>query len=154
MKQESRFVAELYRYLSPFIDTDKELYLSLDGMTARKGVSNSKFVDPDVPDLWFTLIGSTRLILLEAKILHANESIPVNPNQLAAWCSLGPGKHKPTAWVAANEKLTTFFYWTHADFLPRLDAGNVSKSPTFKLPDERIEFPDVRQLALHVLRYA
>ena len=56
MKQESRFVAELYRYLAPFIDTARELYVSLDGMAARQGVLGGHFTDPDVPDLWFYLV--------------------------------------------------------------------------------------------------
>jgi hypothetical protein len=155
MKQESRFVAELYRYLAPFIDTSSHLHLSLDGEAAKKGVSDRVFTDPDVPDLWFTLIGSTHPTLLEAKVLNAARRIIVNRRQLYAWRSSGPGQHKPTAWVATNEALKTFFYWKHSDFIPQLDAsGATSKYPTFKLPDVRAEFPDVRQLALHVLRNA
>jgi hypothetical protein len=153
VKQESRFVADLYRYLAPFIDTDSPLYLSLDGIAARKAVSDSVFVDPDVPDLWFTLAGSSRLTLLEAKVLNADRSVTVNQGQLTAWRSTGSGQHKPTAWVAANEALTVFFYWTHTDFLARLDASTATAQyPKFRLPDVRAEFPEVRQLALHVLR--
>lgn len=155
MKQESRFVAELYRYLAPFIDTAKPLYISLDGIAARVGVSGNVFTDPDVPDLWFTLVGDPGLTLLEAKVLNADRSVTVNQAQLTAWRSTGLGQHRPIAWVAADEALTAFFYWSHADFLARLDASNTTVSyPKLRMPDSRIEFPEVRQLALHVLRFA
>ena len=155
MKQESRFVAESYRYLAPFIDTGAHLHLGLDGEAAKKGVSDSVFADPDVPDLWFTLVGSTRPTLLEAKVLHAGRRIIVNRRQLYAWRSSGLGRHKPTAWVATDEGLKTFLHWEHSDFIQQLDkSGAASKYPTFRLPDVRAEFPDVRQSALHVLRNA
>jgi hypothetical protein len=38
MKQESRFVSELYRYLAPFIDTGNPLYVNL---TASRPVSRT-----------------------------------------------------------------------------------------------------------------
>ena len=155
MKQESRFVAELYRYLAPFIDTSRPLYVSLDGIAARRGVSDNVFSDPDVPDLWFTLAGDPNLILLEAKVLNAGRRVTVNQAQLTAWRSTGSGKHKPGAWVAADEALTAFFYWSHVDFLARLDASNTTALyPRLQMPDSRIEFTEVRQLALHVLRFA
>ena len=155
MKQESRFVAELYRYLAPFIDATSPLYLSLDGIAAQKGVRDGEFIDPDVPDLWFTLAGSPRLTLLEAKVLHADRTVTVNQGQLTAWRSSGLGQHRPTAWVAADEPFRAFFFWTHADFLARLDASNATVPyPKFRLPDVRTEFTEVRQLALHVLRSA
>jgi hypothetical protein len=31
MKQERKLVAELYRYIAPFIDTEHDVYISLDG---------------------------------------------------------------------------------------------------------------------------
>lgn len=152
VKQESRFVAELYRYLAPFIDTSKALYLSLDGIAARKGVSDNLFADADVPDLWFTLAGSSEIALLEAKILGPDEAVTVNQGQLTAWRSSGSGQHKPTAWVAADEGLTAFYHWTHAAFLPRLDASNATvQYPKLRIPEDRKEFPEVRQLALHIL---
>jgi hypothetical protein len=153
MKQEFLFVAELYRYLVPFIDTDKPRYLSLDGIAARQGVPQGYFEDHDVPDLWFTLIGSRRPTLLEAKILNANRSVTVGQGQLSAWRSTGQGRHKPTAWVAADERLSDFYYWTHEAYLSRLDvcASTVS-FPKIRMPDVRFQFTDVRQLALHVLR--
>lgn len=155
MKQESRFVAELYRYLAPFIDTNSPFYLSLDGIAARKGVSDRVFADPDVPDLWFTFAGSRRLTLLEAKVLGADRSVTVTRGQLAAWRSIGSGQHKPTAWVATDEGFTVFFYWKHTEFLTKLDASTeAAQYPKIKIPDVREEFPEVRQLALHVLRCA
>ena len=152
MKQEHRFVADLYRYLSPFIDTSKELYLSLDGIAARRGVADKTFADADVPDLWFTIAGTARLILLEAKVLNRNRTVTVNRGQLSAWRTRGAGQHKPTAWVAADETLQTFYYWNHADFLPRLDRTTAtSRYPKLRMPDNCIEFSEVRQLALQVL---
>src|SRR4051794_15694829 len=103
MRQEHRFVAELYRYLAPFIDTSADVYLSLDGIAARRGVSSKKFDDADVPDLWFTLVGHTQPVLLEAKIVDDKRRVTVNRNQLMAWRSNGRGGHRPTAWVATNE---------------------------------------------------
>lgn len=58
-KQEHRFVAELYRFLAPFVDVEAGVYLSLDGMAALRGVEAKIFEDSDVPDLWFTLVGTT-----------------------------------------------------------------------------------------------
>src|SRR5436309_86774 len=49
VKQENHFVAELWRYLAPFIDTSSQSYLSLDGIAARKGVSDHVLADADVP---------------------------------------------------------------------------------------------------------
>ena len=113
------------------------------------------FTDYDVPDLWFTLAGDLRPILLEAKILNADRTVTVNQGQLSAWRSTGLGQHKPAAWVAADEALTAFYYWSHVDFLGRLDASNATvQYPKLRIPDSRIEFPEVRQLALHVLRLA
>jgi hypothetical protein len=154
VRQESRFVAELYRYLAPFIDTRTPSYVSLDGIAARKGVVDNMFVDPDIPDLWFTLIGDPKPNLLEAKIL-TDRRVTVNQAQLSAWRSTGSGRYKPSAWVAADENLKTFFYWTHADFLARLDASRATTQfPRLRIPDSHTEFPEVRQLALHVLRFA
>lgn len=154
MKQESRFVAELYRYLAPFIDTARELYVSLDGMAARRGVLGGHFTDPDVPDLWFYLAGSLNLTLIEAKILDEDNRVSVGRGQLTAWRTSGPGAHKPSAWVATDESLSSFCYWTHAAFcVERLDMSNSQQDyVSFRPPEARVQFPDIRQLALHMLR--
>ncbi len=77
MKQEHRFVADLYHYLAPFIDSSKATYVSLDGEAAKKGVTEKLFNDSDVPDLWFHLVGVEKTILLEAKILNPDRTITV-----------------------------------------------------------------------------
>jgi hypothetical protein len=67
MKQEQKLVAEVYRYLAPFIDTSRELYLSLDGQAPLVGVGRGHFVDGTIPGPWFTILGNTRATLIEAK---------------------------------------------------------------------------------------
>jgi len=77
----------------------------------------------------------------------------VGQAQLAAWRSTGPGKHKPTAWVAASEELSACYYWPHTAFLVRLDCSKSAVDyPKLRMPDDRVEFPDVRGLVLHLLR--
>lgn len=153
MRQEHRFVADLYRYLAPFIDASRKLFLSLDGIAARRGVSDGHFTDPDVPDLWFYLAGSPSLTLLEAKVLGDDGRVLVGRGQLTAWRSNGHGDHKPTAWVGADESLSQFWYWTHAEFCQeRLDASRSNREYiSFSPPTAHWTFPDIQQLALHVL---
>src|SRR5438270_2454272 len=114
MKQEHRFVADLYRYLAPFVDREKTIYVSLDGEAAKKGVSEKLFNDSDVPDLWFHFVGCGSTVLLEAKILNINGAITIGRGQMTAWKSNGCGQHKPSGWVAADQKLKKFYYWPHA----------------------------------------
>jgi hypothetical protein len=91
--------------------------------------------------------------LLEAKIIDGDRRVAMSLAQLTAWRSMGTGRHKPVAWVAADEALSAFFYWSHADFLPRLDATNTTvPNPRLAMPDPHVQFPEIRQLALHVLR--
>ena len=152
MKQEHRFVAELYRYLAPFIDTAKPLFLSLDGEAAKKGVTEKHFQDASIPDLLFTVFGRTESMLVEAKIIEAGK-ITIGRNQLKAWCSIGPGRHKPSAWVAANVSLDTFYYWRHDQFLELLDAcTSQTEYPKLRLPKSARDFRDIRLLALELLR--
>lgn len=156
MKQKHRFVADLYRYLAPFIDTTRELFLSLDGIAARRGVAGGHFTDPDVPDLWFYLVGSPRQTLLEAKILGKDNKVKLGRGQLAAWRTSGSGAHKPTAWVVANESLSTFHYWMHADFCKTcLDGSNsTQKYISFLAPNNQASFSDIKELALHIIKEA
>jgi hypothetical protein len=154
LKQEHRFVADLYRYLAPFIDTSREMYLSLDGVAARRGVTGGHFVDPDVPDLWFYLAGAQNVTLLEAKIVGSDGIVLLGRGQLSAWRTGGQGAHKPTAWVGSNEEFSVFYFWLHTAFCTnRLDGSRSSQDNIpFRLPESTKQFPDIRQLALHVLR--
>ena len=156
MKQEHRFVADLYRYLAPFITDEKPFYLSLDGEAAKKGVKEGLFKDADIPDLWFTLLSEESPILIEAKILATNSSIRVNKRQLEAWRTTGKGNHKPYAWVAAKSDLNEFYYWPHNDFLKKLDDCRAkTEYPKICLPDDQLTtFKDIRMLVLHILRFA
>lgn len=155
MKQEHRFVADLYRYLAPFIDPDKAIFVSLDGEAAKKGVSEKKFIDSDVPDLWFHFVGRASAVLLEAKILNVNDTITVTRGQITGWRSAGAGQHKPSAWIASDQDLKKFYFWSHSSFQCRLDdCQSKQKYPKIKLPEEHVEFDDIRSLALHIIRQA
>ncbi len=155
MKQEHRFVAELYRYLAPFVDTDHDVFLSLDGIAARSGVNAGVFIDPDVPDIWVRFVGSQSHTLLEAKVLNDNHTVTLVQGQLVAWRSNGNGSHRPSAWVATNRQFTLFYYWEHIAFAQNLDRSRSQGDyPRIRIPDNRSEFDDLRQLALHVLRVA
>jgi len=152
MKQEHRLVAEIYRFVAPFIDTTKEIYLSLDGQAAKTAVGKGRFTDPDIPDLWFTLVGSGFTTRIEAKILD-NGSALLMQSQILAWRSFGSGSYKPVAWVAANREFTEFYYWPHSAFLPSLDrCAAARKTHTLAAPKDRLVFPSIPELALHVLR--
>ena len=71
MKQEHRLVAELYRFVAPFIDTKKDIFVSVDGgQAASRATKAGRFVDAALPDLWFTLIGADNRTLVEAKIIE------------------------------------------------------------------------------------
>lgn len=51
MKQEHRLVAEVYRWLAPFVGATQDVYLSPDGQAAKTAVAAGRFVDSDIPDL-------------------------------------------------------------------------------------------------------
>ena len=154
MKQEQRLVAEVYRFLAPFVDTTKPSYVSLDGQAAEMGVQQGLFSHATIPDLWFTLAGSHEPLPIEAKIVH-DRRVLIMQSQLIAWRSTGTGAHRPHAWIAADRSFETFYYWSHPAFLSRLDATRAG-TPTLqlRLPDTRTEFQHVNELALHVLRNA
>jgi hypothetical protein len=153
MKQEHRFVADIYHYLVPFMDTRRPIYVSLDGEAAERGVRERLFVDRYVPDLWFFFPGSSEPVLVEAKIMNPDGSITINQGQLCAWRKKGKGEHKPIAWVASNEDLSEFYYWSHADFLEKLDRYKSRlEYPRIWPPKNGYSFADVRGLALHILR--
>jgi len=152
MKQEQRLVAEIYRYLAPFIDTAREIYVSLDGQAARTAVGAGRFTDPDIPDLWFTLMGSADPIRLEAKVLDQGVALLMQ-SQILAWRSSGPGAYKPQAWVASNREFSEFYYWTHETFLLSLDKCSAArKTHTLVAPRRRLVFSNMPELVLHILR--
>lgn len=153
MKQEHKLVAELYRYLAPFIDVEREIYISLDGQAAMTGVSKGTFVDGTIPDLWFTLLSANKPTLVEAKTIDTNGRLLLMQSQLQAWRSTGNGAHKPEFWVATNRAFDTFFFWSHVEFLPILDQTlATTKTLTLLPPKSRQEFRSPAALALHLLR--
>jgi hypothetical protein len=116
MKQEQRLVAELYRYIAPFIDASKDVYVSLDGQAALLGVQAKRFLDGTIPDLWFTLIGNKHSSHIEAKALNPKNKVLLMQSQLRAWSTSGRGGHKPHFWVAASNAFDRFYLWEQADF--------------------------------------
>ncbi|HWB06277.1 MAG TPA: hypothetical protein VG796_24855 [Verrucomicrobiales bacterium] len=154
MKQEQRLVAEVYRFIAPFVDTEKDLYVSLDGQAAEIGMQQGLFQHRTIPDLWFTFVGATKATLLEAKIIH-EERVLLMQSQLRDWKSDGSGTHRPNAWIAAAKPFDRFYLWTHAEFLPRLDAAR-GKTPTvsIRIPETLRVFQSASQLALQIIRDA
>ena len=154
MKQEHRLVAEIYRFIAPFIDTTREIYLSLDGQAAKTAVGAGRFTDPDIPDLWFTLVDSKEPIRLEAKILDKGVALLMQ-SQILAWRTTGVGAYKPISWVAANREFNEFYYWPHAAFVPTLDLCSAArKTHELAAPKDRLVFNSIPGLALHILRGA
>ena len=155
MKQEHRLVAEVYRFIAPFIDTTKDIFVSLDGQAASTATKAGRFTDAALPDLWFTLLGSEARTLIEAKIIENEGKALLMQSQLAAWRSDGSGSYKPKYWIAANRSFDKFYFWTHEHFLPLLDKSKAKTNTlTLRPPLEREVFPSIPQLALHVLRAA
>jgi len=152
VKQEHRLVAEIYRYIAPFIETTKEIYLSLDGQAARTAVGAGRFTDPDIPDLWFTLIGAEQPTRIEAKILDKGAALLMQ-SQILAWRGCGLGSYKPQYWVAANREFNEFYFWPHSAFVPSLDScGARRKTHTLAAPKDRLVFSSIPELVLHLLR--
>jgi hypothetical protein len=152
MKQEQRLVAEVYRYLAPFIDTSRDIYLSLDGQAALVGVGQGRFVDGTIPDLWFTLIGRANPTLIEAKAFDAKGRVLLMQSQLQAWRTSGAGGHRPSYWIGVSNSFDTFFLWKHSDFLLALDnSQNKQDTVTLAPPPQRQEFGTINQLALAIL---
>jgi hypothetical protein len=153
MKQEHRFVAELFGYLKPFVATDHPVFISLDGEAAKKGVRSGLFDDADVPDLWFTIVGCANPTLIEAKIIGGNRRMQLGRTQLHRWRTGGGSAHAPHGWVAANEELNQFLYWSHDNFLPKMDASqSTTRYSSIGIPNDAIVFPSIPELALHVLK--
>ena len=152
MKQEHRLVAEVYRYLAPFIDTTKDIYLGLDGQAALTASTAGRFVDPNLPDLWFTLLGRPVPCRIEAKILDQGKALLMQ-SQIVAWRTRGTGAYKPDYWVAANRELSEFYFWDDAAFLPALDAsGATRKTHQLNAPKDRMTFKNAPELVMCILR--
>ena len=154
MKQEQRLVAEVYRFLAPFVDTTKPIYISLDGQAAQTGLRKGLFTDSTIPDLWFTFVGGQTQTLIEVKTIRAGK-VMLMRSQLQAWRSTGTGAHKPKSWIAVNTEFDRFYYWTHDAFLPRLDATQAKTKTVYRrLPDNLLEFRQANELALYIIRNA
>jgi hypothetical protein len=155
MRQEHRLVAELYGHLAAFVDPDRPIYLSLDGAAAEKGVREGLFKDPDVPDLFFALIDGTE-IAIEVKITDGKR-FSAGRDQFSAWFQPGAGAHKPTGWVVADEKLTSFFYWSHTQVVAQRTSPpkpSENRYVQIPMPATTSMFPSIRHVALHILQGA
>ena len=153
MKRENSFVAQLFHYLAPFVDMEKELFICVDGATAAKYSPD----DPDLPDLWFTFCGHKTETGIEAKVINEKNSISIRQGQMRAWRTGGKGAYQPTFWVAANRALTEFFCWHHADFRPLLDSSNnkndnVTRAVTKYFPIAH-RSSKIAELALYILTH-
>ncbi len=157
MKQENRFVAQLFHYLAPFVDMERDLFVCVDGGAAKHhaGIEGSPLVDANVPDLWFAFCGQPKYTGIEAKVLEKN-SISIRKGQLQAWRTSGTGAYKPRFWVATNRDLNKFFCWHHASLLPRLDS---SSSTVDNVVLSMSEYPPahssagIQELALFILTH-
>lgn len=151
MKQEHRFVAELYHCLAPHINMHRPVYVSLDGQAAITGVREELFKDTFIPDLWFTLRDLKRPTLIEAKALDGNNRVLLMRAQLLAWRPRGHGHHKPRYWVAVNLLRDTFYLWSHLSYLTILRrCRNRQRTVSLQLPTEPEEFRSVEQLACRI----
>jgi len=124
MKQENKFVAQLFHYLAPFVDAERDLFICVDGAATKQhaGRSASGLLDPDVPDLWLTLCGQSTPIGIEAKIIESGR-ISVRQSQLCAWRTGGKGTYRPRFWVTADRQLQEFSCWEHSTVATKLDAS-------------------------------
>jgi len=157
MKQENRLVAQLFHYLAPFVDLERDLFICIDGNAARKNATgqDARLEDPNVPDLWLAFCGDAGFTGIEAKILDGY-SVSIRQGQLRAWRSDGTGAYKPRFWVATNTDFTEFFCWHHSTLTPRLN-DTESNAPDVKL--SLADYPaehrshSIEELALYVLTH-
>ncbi|WP_061960142.1 hypothetical protein [Cupriavidus pauculus] len=122
MKQENKFVAQLFHYLAPFIDMAKPLLICVDGGAARAhaGKEGAPITDQDIPDLWMSLVNDGDPFGIEAKVIDRN-SISIRQRQVRAWRTDGTGHYRPAYWVATNRELSKFWCWKHTSMAARLD---------------------------------
>lgn len=158
MKQENRFVAQLFHYLAPFVDMESDLFICVDGGAAKHhaGRKGSPLVDPDVPDLWLALAGKNSCFGIEAKVIDGNK-ISVRQSQLRAWRKGGTGYYCPKFWVAANREFTQYYCWHHSTLQPRLDRSkSTTDNVSLSVADTPADFKSksISALALYVLTHA
>ena len=122
MKQENRFVAQLFHFLAPFVDMEQDLFICVDGAAAARhsGTAGARLIDSNLPDLWLTFCGHSTPTGIEAKVIDGS-SVSVRQAQLRAWRTNGTGAYQPTFWVTTNRELTEFCCWDHSVLRPRLD---------------------------------
>jgi len=86
IRQENKFVAQLFHFLAPFVDPEKDLFICVDGAKALQNCEKkgSKLLDAALPDLWFTAHGRSIPIGIEAKIF-GNRGISFRRSQIPAW---------------------------------------------------------------------
>ena len=125
MKQENRFVADLYHLLSPFMDKDKDLYLCTDGGAAKHhaALEDSTLEDAVLPDIWFCLVGQKKHIGIEAKVFDSNR-LSFRQVQIQSCKSEGRAVYTPKFWVATNKKFSEYKCWLHETMVQRLNATN------------------------------
>lgn len=158
MKQENRFVAQLFHYLAPFVDMEEDMFICVDGGAAKHHAAQAgaALLDSNVPDIWLTFVGQKSPVGIEAKVIEDN-SISVRQGQLQAWKSGGHGAHQPIFWVATNRDVSKFFCWHHSDMRRRLDESTAStdnvKMSLAKYPPAH-ETSNLAELALFILSYA
>lgn len=158
MKQENKFVAQLFHFLAPFVDMSKDLFICIDGGAAKHhaGLEFGPLLDPDVPDLWFSLVGHDYPTGIEAKIIE-DHYISVRRGQLLAWRTQGTGAYQPRFWVASNRNLSEFYCWHHEDVRSKLDESK-SSVDNIKLSLKKIPVgyrsDNLPGLALYILSHA
>jgi hypothetical protein len=152
MKQEHRLVAEVYRWLAPFVDTQHDIYISPDGQAAKTAVAAGRFKDPDIPDLWFTLVGSHTPTYIEAKVVDDDGTVLVMQSQITAWRNSGTGTYKPHYWVATNRGFRKFYFWHHADFATLHSTTSQNNIPLRPPASAWKTFDSVAELVLAILR--
>jgi hypothetical protein len=157
MKQENRFVAQLFHYLAPFVDMERPLFICVDGAAASKHASgeDARLIDANVPDLWLAFCGHSEHTGIEAKVLDKG-SISIRQSQLVAWRSGGTGAYVPRFWVTTDRDIKEFQCWKQASMLPRLDStkstvDNVSLSLSQYPPEHRSK--SIAELALYILTH-
>jgi hypothetical protein len=157
VKQENRFVAQLFHYLAPFVDMERPLFICVDGAAAMKHSSGAgaSLADPNVPDLWLAFCGHSEHTGIEAKILDKG-AISIRQGQLVAWRSSGNGAYRPRFWVATNRDISKFSCWQHTSMVRRLDStastvANVSLSLA-EYPADHIS-KSIAELALYILTH-
>jgi hypothetical protein len=158
MKQENRFVAQLFHYLAPFVNMDQELFICVDGAAAGRhaGYKGARLIDPDLPDIWLTLLGRDKPTGIEAKVIDKNQAISVRQSQLKAWRTNGTGAYQPTFWVATDCHLSEFHCWHHSTLVHRLDrSASTVENVLLRLakypPDHSSKH--VAELALYILTH-